>query len=91
MHRYRYLQTRIQLSSKVGSTVARVAADQLVFAPISIVGLFTLVQFSKPTSDGVTKRLGLARDQVQSKFADILLQNYKLWPCKKILLHSFRL
>ena len=89
IHRYRYLQNQIQHSSKFASTVARVAADQLVFAPISVVGLFTLVQLSKPTSDSVAKRLDLARGQVETTLADVLVQNYKLWPGKKILLYCF--
>lgn len=87
IRRYRFLQNRIQFSSKFPSTVARVAADQLVFAPISIVGLFTLVQLSKPTSDSVAKRLELARGQVETTLADVLVQNYKLWPGKSFLLY----
>lgn len=89
IYRYRYLQNRIQLSSQVASTVARVAADQFIFAPISIVGLFTLVQLSKPTSDSVPQRLELARGQVESTFTNVLVQNYKLWPGKKVL-YCFR-
>lgn len=89
IHRYRCLQNRIQLRSKFASTVARVAADQLVFAPISIVGLFALVQLSKPTSDSVVTRLELARNQVKSNLSDVLVQNYKLWPGKNILIYCF--
>ncbi|KAL4892956.1 hypothetical protein BDV59DRAFT_36302 [Aspergillus ambiguus] len=77
---YRYLQRRVHLSSKLASTIVQVATDQLVFAPISIVGLFTLVQLAKATSDNVTERLELARHQVESTFTDVLIQNYKLWP-----------
>ncbi|KAI9045898.1 Mpv17/PMP22 family protein [Aspergillus affinis] len=75
-----YLQTRIQLSSKLASTVAQVATDQLVFAPVSTVGLFTLVQLAQPNCDNVTRRIERARDQVESTFTDVLLQNYELWP-----------
>lgn len=54
--------------------LAKVACDQICFAPIfvaTIVGLVGVMQSKSPSS---------IRDKLKSEFSDILKANYMVWP-----------
>jgi hypothetical protein len=82
--RYRLLQRRIHLSTHTRSVLARVLADQAIFAPGSIVGLYYLTELLQPSTGAIQDRLSAAQQSVESSFNQVLLKNYTLWPGKCI-------
>lgn len=65
--------------------MARVLADQLVFAPASIVGLYYLTEILQPSTVTFQKRLSMAQENVQDSFTRVLMKNYTLWPGELLL------
>ncbi|CAG9989272.1 unnamed protein product [Clonostachys byssicola] len=82
---YRLLQRRIQLSTHTRSVLARVLADQAIFAPGSIVGLYYLTELLQPSTGTIQKRLSAAQQSVENSFTQVLLKNYTLWPAVSYL------
>lgn len=59
--------------------VKRVACDQLVFAPISLVGFFSYMTLAEGHgTEGVKRKL-------QQAYAPTLKANYMLWPAVQLL------
>ncbi|KAJ3545905.1 hypothetical protein NM208_g2277 [Fusarium decemcellulare] len=82
---YRFLQTRIQLASHTRSVLARVLADQLVFAPASIVGLYYLKELLQPKSSSLREKLSVAQNNLEHSFSQVLIRNYTIWPAVSYL------
>uniref|UniRef100_A0A8H7KDC8 Uncharacterized protein n=1 Tax=Bionectria ochroleuca TaxID=29856 RepID=A0A8H7KDC8_BIOOC len=65
--------------------LARVLADQAIFAPGSIVGLYYLTELLQPSIGTIQDRLSAAQQSVESSFNQVLLKNYTLWPAVSYL------
>jgi protein Mpv17 len=71
---YRFLNRRIHAKTPAGSVIARVAMDQLIFAPSFLFLFFT--------ANGVMQ--GQSNDDIKTKlltsYPSALVANYQLWP-----------
>ncbi|KAJ8973608.1 hypothetical protein NQ317_010045 [Molorchus minor] len=75
---YKFLSKTIGDTGKA-AVLKKVAADQLIFAPNFIVVFITTLNMLQG------KNLENVKKELSSKYKDILITNYKVWPAVQIL------
>ncbi|KAI8617320.1 hypothetical protein BC830DRAFT_1167091 [Chytriomyces sp. MP71] len=80
---YPFLQRSIAFKSDWGSVLARVAADQLLFAPTFTAGFIvsTTLMSGRSLTD--------ARARLDEGYKEAIVNNWKLWPAVQILNFAF--
>ena len=68
---YQLLQSRVAFKSKPGTLVARLAADQFIFAPVNLTLFLSYMAYFEGVS--IKKKL-------QDKYWEILRINWSVWP-----------
>ncbi|KAI9316454.1 hypothetical protein BX666DRAFT_1859095 [Dichotomocladium elegans] len=76
---YRFVELNIKGSSPLKTLTLKVAADQLICAPIFI-GVFFSAQ---GLLEG--RRVDEIKEKLQSGYRDALMSNYKLWPAVQMV------
>ncbi|KAI9103112.1 putative integral membrane protein, Mpv17/PMP22 family [Phlyctochytrium arcticum] len=71
---YRFLNANVQMKSKIGTTVARMTADQFLFAPTNLVCFFTAMGLMEGKSTAEIKK------KFQTTYLPTLKANFILWP-----------
>lgn len=76
---YGTLDAKVTASSRFGRTVQKVFIDQIVFAPIFLAGLLSLIGYTQ--HQDVDK----VKDKLRNEYKDILVANYSVWPLVQII------
>lgn len=74
LSRYRVLNSKVQFASTAKTVIARVACDQLLFAP-TFIGIFFIYQ---GLMDG--RNIRQIRNRLKSAYPTALAANYSIWP-----------
>lgn len=80
---YGTLEAKCTATSKLGRTVQKVFIDQIVFAPIFLAGLLSIIGYSQHQD------VGKVKEKLQNDYPDILIANYSVWPWVQIINFSF--
>ncbi|KAI8801368.1 hypothetical protein BJ742DRAFT_34558 [Cladochytrium replicatum] len=75
---YRFLEKYVVTRSRGSTLIARVAMDQLVFAPTFIATFFTVMGFLE------RRPWPSIRDGLVQTFPNALINNYKVWPAVQL-------
>lgn len=76
---YGFLNNFYKTGSKTIITLKKVATDQLVFAPIFLGSLLTVIGTLQGNSPGKVV------SKLQKEYPDILASNYKVWPLVQLV------
>lgn len=75
-----FLSRRVVLSNPTASVVARVACDQLLFAPVILGGFLSTMA----TLEGKS-----AKERLETTYSQVLVNNWKVWPAVQLVNFKF--
>lgn len=76
---YGTLDAKCTATTRIGRTAQKVFIDQIVFAPLFLAGLLSLIGFSQHQD------IDKVKEKLKNDYKDILIANYSLWPWVQIL------
>lgn len=76
---YGTLDAKCTATSKLGRTAQKVFIDQIVFAPIFLACLLSMIGYSQHQD------VGKVKEKLQNDYPDILIANYSVWPWVQII------
>lgn len=73
------MDAKCTATTRLGRTTQKVFIDQIVFAPLFLAGLLSLIGFSQHQD------IDKVKEKLKNDYKDILIANYSLWPWVQIL------
>lgn len=77
------LDSRVTAKKPVIRTIKKVLLDQLVFTPVFLASLLSIISYSQKQD------IGYVQDKLRHQYFDILLTGYSVWPLVQLINFGF--